>query len=330
MKIAFILVNQMLSTSTSWPIEMWTSASQIASSLAGHAEHNDPVSLRTVANQKELIQSHAGLRLQPDETLDDKQQFDLIYLPALWRNPKPILKRQDAIVKWLQNQYENGSTICAVGTGSCFIAETGLLDHKPATTHWYYFDRFAAEYPNVELKRQHFITEAGKLYCAASINSLADLTVHFIQRHFGKVVAQRIERHFSHEIRQQYGSINYTEKQNANHPDELILQIQLWIQDNFSSTIVFQEVAKQFGMSERNFSRRFKFAVGQTPSQFLHSLRMNNARDLLQYSNLSIGEIADRVGYSDMSYFAKKFKQFSSISPREYRKTVRAKLFNAT
>lgn len=325
MQIAFVLVNQMLSTSTSWPIEMWTSASNISSSKN---DKRKPVSLKTVASREETIQCHAGLKLYPDEALNKKQKFDLIYLPALWRNPRPTVKREGLLISWLQKQYENGSTICSVGTGSCFVAETGLLDHKPATTHWYYFDRFAEDYPKIKLKRQHFITEAGKLYCAASINSLADLTVHFIQRYYGKIVAQQIERHFSHEIRQPYGSINYAEKQNTNHPDELILQVQMWIQDNFSNNIVFKQIATQFGMSERNFSRRFKSATGQTPHQFLQILRINNARDLLQYSNLGVGEIADRVGYSDMSYFAKSFKQHLSVSPRGYRATVRAKLFN--
>ena len=326
MQVAFVLVNQMLSTSTSWPIEMWTSAGHAASSQKNKEKK---VSLQTIASKKKTIQCHSGLNLSPDIVLDEKENYDLIYLPALWRNPKSIVKRESYLVTWLQRQYEQGATICSVGTGSCFVAETGLLDHKPATTHWYYFDRFAADYPNVKLKRQHFITEAGKLFCAASINSLADLTVHFIQRYYGKSVAQHVERHFSHEIRQPYGSINYAEKQNTNHPDELILQVQMWLQDNFANEIVFKEISKKFGMSERNFNRRFKAATEQTPNVFLQTLRMNNARDLLQYSNLGIGEIADRVGYSDLSYFAKRFKQHLSVSPREYRATVRAKLFNA-
>ena len=327
MQIAFILVDKMLSTSVSWPIEMWASANHVSSS---QKDTKPPVSLQTIASQKGSISCHAGLNFFPDKTVNDSQKFDLIYLPALWRNPRPTVKRENSITSWLQRQYENGATLCSVGTGSCFVAETGLLNHKPATTHWYYFDQFSKEYPKIELKRQHFITEAGNLYCAASINSLADLTVYFIQRYYGKTIAQHVERHFSHEIRQQYASVNYTEKQNTNHPDELILQIQMWIQDNFSSDIIFKETATLFGMSERNFSRRFKSATGQTPNQFLQILRINNARDLLQYSNLGVAEIADRVGYSDMSYFAKKFKQYLSVSPREYRATVRAKLFNVT
>ena len=329
MQIAFVLTDQMLSTSVSWPIEMWTSANHVSSSKrTNKQDKRTPVSLQTVACQKNTISCHAGLKFFPDKILDKKQKFDLIYLPALWRNPKPIVRRSRPIIEWLQRQYENGAIICSVGTGSCFVAETGLLDHKPATTHWYYFDKFSQQYPTIELKRQHFITEAGKLYCAASINSLADLTVHFIQRYYGKAIAQHVERHFSHEIRQQYTAINYAERQNTNHPDELILQIQMWIQDNFANDIIFKETATQFGMSERNFSRRFKSATGQTPNQFLQALRINNAKDLLQYSNLGVGEIADRVGYSDMSYFAKKFKHYLSVSPREYRATVRAKLFN--
>ncbi len=326
MKIGFVLTDNMLATSSSWPSEMWFAAQQLARASGNDAQR---IKITTVARHIEPIRCHAGLRLSPDHTFDDGIIYDLVYLPALWRNPRPIVKQEQTLVSWLQKQYENGATLCAVGTGCCFIAETGLLNYKPATTHWYYFDQFQQDYPQIELKRQHFITEAGRLYCAASINSLADLTVHFIQRLYGKAIAQHIERHFLHEIRQAYDTSSYVEKQNANHPDETILQAQLWLQDHLSEDINIQQLATDFGMSERNFSRRFKQASGQSPSHFLQEIRVNNAQDLLQYSNLNIGEIADRVGFSDISYFAKIFKKNSSVSPREYRTMVRSKLFNS-
>jgi len=325
--IAFVLSERMLSTSATWPLDMLTAANHAARRLN---PESPSFKLITVGVSSNPIQCHSGLQLTPQLTIDELSSVDVIYLPALWRNPKPIVAREPALLHWLIKQFEAGAIISGVGTGCCFMAEAGLLNHKPATTHWYYFDAFQKNYPLVQLKRQYFITQAGSLYCAASINSLADLTIHFIQRFMNQAVAQHVRRHFSHEIRRAYENVSYFEDENTNHPDEDILQAQLWMQNNLAKNFQVSEIAQQFGMSTRNFGRRFKLAIGKTPIQYLHDYRLKTAQNLLQSSNLSIGEIADRVGYSDPSHFNKLFRRYFSVTPKEYRITVRAKLFNST
>jgi len=324
--IAFILTEQMLSTSATWPMDMLTAANHAAKRLCPEAPSFE---LITVAVRPTAIECHSGLQLAPQTTIEELHSVDIIYLPALWRNPKPVTTREPKLLEWLTKQFESGAIISGVGTGCCFMAEAGLLNHKPATTHWYYFDAFQKNYPLVQLKRQYFITQAGSLYCAASINSLADLTIHFIQRFMNQNVAQHVQRHFSHEVRREYENVSYFEEHNTNHPDEEILQAQLWMQNNLAKNVQVTEIAQQFGMSTRNFSRRFKSAMGKTPIQYLNDYRLKTAQDLLQSSNLSIGEIADRVGYSDPSHFNKLFKRYVSVTPKDYRITVRAKLFNS-
>ncbi|MFT7388274.1 MAG: transcriptional regulator GlxA family with amidase domain [Candidatus Endobugula sp.] len=325
-KAVFVLSPQMLSTSMSWPADMFSAANQAAKTLC---PDSPPIELITTA-VKQVTHKAQDLpfALSPSHVLSDIRQADLIYLPALWRNPRPILADSQALIPWLQKHYEQGALISGVGTGCCFMAEAGLLNHKPATTHWYYFDQFQKQYPLVKLKRQHFITQAGNLYCAASINSLADLTIHFIQQFFNKAVAQHIERHFSHEVRRAYETVSYFEDGNINHSDEEILQIQLWIKTNVSKLISIDNMAIQCNMSKRNFSRRFKEATAKTPLQYLQDIRMDTACDLLQSSNLFIGDIADKVGYSDVSHFSQVFRKKLALSPSDYRTTVRAKLFH--
>ena len=317
----FLLTPRMLATSLTWPTEML---------LAANQRNRDKVhfELMTCALEKTKVICHSNIALEAEYSISDVQQADIIFLPALWRNPSPILKSHQAVYSWLKMHYENGAIICGVGTGCCFLAEAGLLDNKPATTHWHYFDYFQKNYPTVQLKRQHFITQAGQLFCTASINSLADLTIYFIQRFMNREVSQHIQRHFSHEIRQAYDQTSYFENDNLNHSDEEIVQVQLWLQNNLGKKIILKNVACEFSMSMRNFSRRFKQATGQTPIITCKALTEWAAKDLLQSSNLSINEIADKVGYSDVSYFAHLFKQRFSVSPAEYRTTVRAKLFH--
>ena len=327
MRIAFVITPNMLATSFTNPYELFFAAGQTATA-SNSVVPTEQAELVKVAPSETMAPQPSGLNLQPDEGLH-KQAFDIIYLPAMWRNPRPVVRSNPELIQWLRWQYEQGAIINATGTGVWFTASTGLLDAKPATTHWYFFERFARDFPNVQLKRQHFITTAGNLYCAGSINALTDLTLHHVHRFYGRDVAEHLSHHFSHEVRQPFDELSFSSERNTNHPDELVLQIQLWMQNNLGKTNVsLAHLAGLFGMSPRNLSRRFKEATNMTPIAYLQNQRVIAAKELLQSSSLSIKEIAYRVGYLDVSYFSKLFKQLAALTPREYRSTQRAQLFN--
>ena len=324
MKIAFMLSEHMLASSITLPSEMLHAAADHA-----RARHRrQPLEIDYIAQQpRQRIKTRCGIMLQATTTLDTGTLYDLVFLPALWRNPPLAVKQNPDFLPWLRQQSAAGAMIGAVGTGVCHLAASGLLDERPATTHWFYLDRFSALYPQVDLKRQYFITRADNLYCAASINALADLTVHFIRQLYGSATAGHIERHFSHEARNSYENITYRENASENHHDEDIIQIQLWLHQHYAQPIQFTDIAKKFGMSVRNFNRRFVSATNKKPLQYLQSLRMDEGRDLLKNSNLSISEAAEKVGYQDKGYFTSLFKKTFNTTPQEYRKSIRSKLF---
>lgn len=316
----------MLATSCTLPIEMLRTAEGAALGKNRKAERLD---IQTVSVDGITANTSSGFPFSPSSCLADREDSDYIYVPSLWRNPNPVIEQNRALVNWLQQQATTGAVISAVGTGCCFLAEAGLLEQKPATTHWHYFDRFEKKYPNIQLKKQYFITQADNIFCAASVNSLADLTVHFVSEIYGKSIAHHVQRHFSHEIRSDYRNTSYLEEKTNRHPDEDITNAQLWLRDNFSKEFKLSEVAEKFDMSVRTFNRRFKKALGQSPLQHLQAIRIDVAKDLLKNTNLSIGEIAITVGYQDMGHFAEVFKKTLAVTPSIYRTTVRAKLFSA-
>ncbi len=295
------------------------------------------ITLVKVATSMDAVQLNTGLSIEPDHAisinemrhnLSSKATFDMVFVPALWRNPRPSVKNNPQIVAWLREQWEHGAIINATGTGVCFVAQSGLLDGRAATTHWHFFDTFAKDYPAVQLKRQHFITSAGKLFCAASINAQTDLVLHHVHRFIGSKVSDHLSRHFSHEVRQPYDRLSFDQEKHNAHPDETVLQAQLWLQNNLGKpSLKLEELVKILGMSQRNFNRRFQQATGVAPIKYLQQQRHKEAKDLLKNSNLNISEIAFRVGYLDVSYFSKQFKSFSGITPKQWRSTVRGKLF---
>lgn len=325
--VIFMLFDRMLATSCTLPMEMLFAA-QNASLRMTPSEQRPDLVIHTISETNALLKTQTAVSFQPGLTYETSLKANIIYIPSLWRNPRPTLRNNVRAKEWLKQQHEDGAIISAVGTGVCFLAETGLLDNKAATTHWHYFDQFQKDYPRVNLKRQHFITQAGNLFCAASVNSLADLSVHFIQRLYGKTVASHVERNFSHEIRKPYDASLFFESDNCAHPDEQVTQLQIWLQDNFSKDIHLPALAARFDMSVRTLNRRFKSATGKSPIEYLHDIRIATAKELLKNSNLSIDEIADKIGYQDTSYFNKLFKRHLATTASEYRKIVRGKLFH--
>lgn len=329
LKVVFLICEHMLSTSVTLPLEQLQSAVSLAraSHLFGKRKQK-LLDVQLVSKDGKPVTCHSGLSLQATCAAEAITEADIIYLPALWRNPIPQIHTHQNILPWLQHHHANGAILAGVSTGCYFLAEAGLLNNKPATTHWYYFDDFQQRYPLVELKRKYFITRAENIFCTGSVNSLADLTIHFIQRYFSRDIATHVERHFFHEIRLAYGGARSFIEMESAHPDEEIMRAQMWLQENFASDINLQMLAEKFEMSPRNFNRRFRAATGRSPLDFLQNTRIDNARELLQTSNLGVAEVMHQVGYTDAKHFNRLFKKYIGTTPSQYRTTVRAKMFS--
>jgi len=325
--LTLLLCDNMLVSSSTLAAEIFRFAESLARATK---QQQGELVIRRVSADGKPVQTSSGFELHPTHSIDDDFVSDLIHIPALWRNPRPAVLKHAAYIPWLQAQHQNNCNFTAVGTGVCFLAEAGLLDDKPATTHWHYFDQLQRSYPQIKLARQHFTTQAGNIYCAASINAMAELIMHQVERIFGRVIARQAQRNFFHEIRNLADPISLSDQQQiSRHSDETIVQAQMWVQDNHSKQLSMPDLAAQFGMTTRTFNRRFMAAVGKTPGDYLTEVRMTFACDLLKNTDLSILEIANYSGYKDASWFSSRFKHWSGNSPKEYRRTVRAKLFSA-
>ncbi|MCK8102920.1 MULTISPECIES: GlxA family transcriptional regulator [unclassified Pseudoalteromonas] len=326
LNIAIAVYSHLLVTSLTLPIEMLRAGEAFAK---GHTskQHFRALNIHLIAKNMAPIATRTGLAIVPDCSSDNAPYCDLIIVPGIWRNPRPVVKTNQPIVNWLNESFTMGSHIIGVGTGNCLLAEAGLLDGHPATTHWHYAKQFSQDYPNVSLKPDFFITQSERLYTVASLNALADVIVHIISQYYGKEAAQHVERNFSHEIRKPYEDQRYLEGAVNRHADELIAQIQFWLKTNLSSELDLQEVAAQFSLSYRTFTRRFRLATNQSPIEYWQQLRVEGAKELLASSNLSIQEVALEVGYNDQGHLTRVFKKVLSQTPSEYRKVVRRKLF---
>jgi len=322
--ITLLALQDALASSLTLPLEMFTAADHLA---RARDRHRPALQHSIVGVGATTVTMAGGLRLQTDADWRSVGSTDLLILPALWRNPRIHLRRYAELLPWLRELSARGTRLCAVGTSSYFLAEAGLLDQRPATTHWFYFEDFSHRYPAIQLKRHHLITEAEGIYCAGSVNSVADLSVHFIEAFFGNRVACGIETQFSPEIRRPFESHAFKAERADVHDDELVIEAQDWLRERHMNAVQIPQLARHLGTSLRSLNRRFRQATGTNPHQYLQQCRLQTARELLQTSNLSIAEVALQAGYQESGYFCRLFKQAVKQTPSEYRNAVRGKLF---
>ncbi len=322
---ATLLYPHALATSVTLPMEILQAASQMASVKS---RSGPQVRMLLAAPEKTALTLASGLTLQPDISYAELPALDLLLLPAIWRSPVPTINAMQGALDILRQYAAAGTRICSVGTGSCLLAEAGLLTGQPATTHWNYFDQFVRRYPNVKLKTRHLITQSGNIYCVGSVNSIADLMVHITEEWFGRQIARAVENQFSPEIRRGFRAAAYQNEADSSHHDETVIDAQQWLQKQLGQPITMTQLATHLGLTPRTLNRRFRHASGMSPQAYLQGLRISHARELLKHSNLGVGEIAWQLGLQDASYFSQLFRRHCGVSPLSYREAVRGKLFD--
>ena len=245
---------------------------------------------------------------------------DLIILPAFSGDFDTLLAMYPQITPWLRERHAAGSIICGEANGVFWMAEAGLLNGKEATTYQRYFREFAERFPQVQLNPDKHLTDADNLYCVAGPTSGCDLYIYLIERFCGASVAQAVARDILYEVQRSYspGRIGFGGQKL--HQDVAILQIQQWLEEHFTEKFRFEDMAREHGMSIRNFMRRFQAATGDKPLHYLQRLRIETAKTLLSATRKSIKTISYEVGYDDASFFARLFRQHTELSPNNYRR----------
>lgn len=324
MKLAFIVGPQALLTGIALPVEMFFAASR-------HRvrQRTQPgLSVQLVGDHTGATAVTGGLNVQADCSYEEADDADLVFVPPMWGTPWPVLSRGQRLQQWLAGQYQRGARLAATGTGVGHLAMAGLLDGKVATTHWYYLDRFRHRFPTVRFEGHHFVTHDQGLYCAGSINSQTDLVLFLIEQTYGEEALALVERQFMHELKRTF-STPYFEPGGAVHHDEGISLVQSWVRQHLTEDITLAHLAGMVEQSERNFSRRFSQATGESPMAYVMRLRLEYACELLRDTNLTVAEVGEASGFHNNAYFGRVFRSKLAMTPGEYRKMVRSKLFTA-
>ena len=318
MRIAILKYEDAVPTCVTGPADIWYGMSRMYPIATG-SPMKRPVQIDFVSSSgKALCATPVGGQKQ--RKLTPKEVYDLVIIPAMrYEKIQPVLDREKALVKWLQQQYAQGAELASICVGAFLLAATGLLTGKKATTNWLFADQFRKQFPYVDLEDDKVIVDQGKLYSCGGAFSFTSFMIYLIEKlcgHEESIIASKILMINVHDLPQSTFSIFRFQH---DHADEAIANAQAYIEKNYKQSLALEGLASRSNMSVRNFIRRFEQATANTPLEYLQRVRIEAAKKMLETKNEGIAQIASRCGYEDVDYFGKIFRRYMAMTPRAYR-----------
>lgn len=251
--------------------------------------------------------------------LEDCRDIDLIIVPGMMGRPEALLEQRD-IISWIEEQHRSGTVVASACSGAFLLAAAGILNRRPATTHWQLADRFRLRFPKVDLEIDRILIDGGDYLTAGGTSAHNDLAVELIEKYGSDRLADACARMMLIDRSQRDQAIFISFQGCREHGDSAILKVQQWLDRFFAEKVTVRVMAKKSGLNDRTFLRRFRKATGEAPLEYLQRLRVEKAKRLLRRSDHSLQQITRAVGYSDLSSFRRLFRQVVGISPTAYRK----------
>ena len=269
-----------------------------------------------------------GLPVEPHCALADCPAPDVIAIPDLAIAPGEYLDdRHELERRWLLERYGAGTMLATACTAAHVLAAAGLLDGEDATTHWAYCDALAARYPRVRVRPNRSLVIGGReqrLVMAGGGTAWHDLALFLIARFIGTDEAMRVARmhliDWHHVGQQPFASLTRSRQVD----DAVIAECQAWIAQNYDHGSPVAAMARRSGLSERSFKRRFARATGMAPLEYVHTLRLEESKQILEATDLPVEAIAQAAGYEDASFFGRLFRRKVGLTPAQYRRRFRA------
>ncbi|MDF0601368.1 helix-turn-helix domain-containing protein [Psychromarinibacter sp. C21-152] len=276
-----------------------------------------------VARRARPVQVANGVWLRPEASFRNCPLPDIVYVPELFVPAEaPPGGRFGPERRWLRHCHARGATLTSACSGTLMLAEAGLLDGQAATTHWAYCDGLAARHPEIDVQPNRFLVASGegqRIITAGGVTSYLDLGLFLIARFFGAEEAMRVARSWLIDWHSE-GQLPFASLARAAQTrDGQIAEMQDWIAEHYADPAPVAQMVGRSGLSERTFKRRFKQATGLPPLDYVHSIRLEEAKQMLETTGQSVEEIAVAVGYEDDSFFRRLFRRKVGLTPRAYR-----------
>lgn len=168
------------------PYEVFTTATR----MHGRSNRNEVAlfNVFTIGHSKAPVRARAGLKVDPDHSINDHPLMDCLIVPGGVVNAE--LEKPD-VIRWINDQSVPGCLVAAVCTGAFMLAKTGKLAGKQVTTHWEDIEDLKEMFPEVDVLSTLRWVDEGSFVTSAGISAGIDMCLHLVERMHSRGLAER-------------------------------------------------------------------------------------------------------------------------------------------
>lgn len=279
----------------------------------------DGLDVRVVGGEPGATLVGGGLRPAVPYDLAAIRDADLVIVPN-WRAPQEL--PPEPVLEALRAAHARGAKVAGLCSGVFVLAAAGLLDDRPATTHWAAAGLLGQLYPKVDVRESVLYVDDGDVLTAGGGAAGMDLGLHLIRLMAGAEVANRLARSMVVPPHRPGGQAQYISSP-VPEPDETdpVSETISWALTRLDQLLPVDELARHANMSRRNFDRRFREITGATPANWLTHQRVIRAQQLLESTELPVDQIARYCGFSSAAALRPHFRRLVGVAPASYRET---------
>jgi len=297
------------------PLQVFASANDLVAN--GRPAPVRPYELRVVARGGEGVTASSGLGLAVKPLSRADAPLDTLLIAG---GPGVDAAAADPVLRrWIVQRAARARRVASVCTGAFLLGASGVLDGKRATTHWSYCADLARRFPDVRVESDPIFVRDGKVWTSAGVTSGIDLALALVEEDLGRAVALAVARYLVVFLKRPGGQAQFSAALSLQAADDRFGALHDWITRHLAGDISLAVLARQAGMSERSFSRRYAEATGLTPIHAVERLRVEAARRLLSESRLPVKRISQRCGFGSEETMRRSFLRLLATTPQDYR-----------
>jgi transcriptional regulator GlxA family with amidase domain len=268
------------------------------------------------------VRSSAGLSLQPEERLGDPARFD--YVVVIGGLVDEIERLDPAYVAFLRRAAALGVPLVGVCTGAFILHRAGLMQGYRACVSWFHHADFLDQFDGLTpVSDRIFVVDRDRLTCSGGASS-AHLAAWLVERHVGRVAATKslrimiIDDALAGEAPQPGPPIDFAAR------DPLVRQALALMRQSMAEPLPVPRLAARLNVGRRTLERRFRADLGLAPAAADLTLRLAQARLLLESGDRSVARVAAETGFCDASHLVNLFRARTGLTPEAWRARARA------
>lgn len=275
--------------------------------------------VRVVSGEPAAALSGGGLSCEVPYDLHAIRSADLVIIPN-WRDPAEA--PPPMLLESLRAAHAAGTRIAGLCSGVFVLAAAGLLDDRPATTHWALAKQLARMHPKVDVQSAPLYIDDGDVLTAGGGAAGMDLGLYLLRTQYGADVASRLARFMVVPPHRSGDQAQYVETPLPGCDEtDPVGEALSWALGHLDEALPVGHLARRAQMSRRNFDRRFREITGTAPAAWLTRQRVLRAQQLLESTRLPVEEVARHCGFSSAAALRPHFRRLVGTVPAAYRTT---------